>query len=244
MRVMIVENDGLHRAFARAAVEQLWAGAVEIIEAGDGAEALDLALEREPSCVVLDLQLPSTSGVEVARAIWGRRADTRILFWSNFADEAYVRGVARIVPAGSVYGYVLKSAPEERMRSALRGVFEEDHCIVDREVRGVQHRVEDRREAITDAEYEILIDVALGLTDKLIAARHGLSTRGAQSRLQHLYAKLGLAAEGEGEGGSAFNSRTRAIYLAFDRGLINIDALRREQRRLNAWLERMEKGEG
>jgi DNA-binding NarL/FixJ family response regulator len=243
MLVMIVENDGLHRAFARAAVEQLWAEAAEIIEASDGAQALDLAFEREPAYVVLDLQLPSASGVEVARAIWGRRADTRILFWSNFADEAYVRGVARIVPSGSVYGYVLKSAPEERMRSALRGVFEEDHCVVDREVRGVQHRVQDRRDAITDAEYEILIDVALGLTDKLIAARHGLSIRGAQSRLQHLYGKLGLAAEGEGDGGSAFNSRTRAIYLACDRGLINIDALRREQRRLDAWLARAEKAE-
>ncbi|RUZ56351.1 DNA-binding response regulator, partial [Mesorhizobium sp. M7A.F.Ca.US.007.01.1.1] len=35
---------------------------------------------------------------------------------------------------------------------------------------------------------------------------------------------------------SVFNSRTRAIYLAMARGLINIDALRREQDRLDAWL--------
>ena len=211
---------------------------VEVIEASDGTAALDMALERRPPYVVLDLQLPSTTGVEVARGIWNQRADTRILFWSNFADEAYVRGVARIVPPGSVYGYVLKSAPEERMHSALRGVFQEDHCIIDREVRGIQHRVQDRREAITDAEYETLIDIALGLTDKIIAARHGLSTRGAQSRLQHLYEKLGLTPETDGDapGGPVFNSRTRAIYLAFDRGLINVDALRREQRRLEAWL--------
>jgi len=238
MLVMIVENDGLHRAFVRATVEQLWADEVEIIEASDGAAALDMALERQPPCVVLDLQLPSTTGVEVARAIWSRRVDTRILFWSNFADEAYVRGVARIVPPGSVYGYVLKSAPVERMRSALRGVFREDHCVIDREVRGIQHRVQDRREAITDAEYEILIDIALGLTDKLIAQRHGLSTRGAQSRLQHLYDKLGLGPEAEGEAPASptLNSRARAIFLAFDRGLINVDALRREQRRLDLWL--------
>ncbi|MDX8432616.1 response regulator transcription factor [Mesorhizobium abyssinicae] len=237
MLIMIAENDGLHRTFARRTVEQLWPGDVEVIEAGDGEDAINLAAEREPPHVVLDLQLPKATGIEVARAIWSRRAGTHILFWSNFADEAYVRGVARIVPPGSVYGYVLKSATEEGMRSALRGVFREGHCIIDREIRGIQHRVQDRFEGITDGEYESLIDIALGLTDRAIAARRGLSIRGAQSRIKHVYDKLGIVPPEEGAGeASVFNSRTRAIYLALARGLVNIDALRREQDRLDAWL--------
>jgi DNA-binding NarL/FixJ family response regulator len=240
MLVLIAEDDGLHRAFARATIEALWPGGVEIIEAGNGDEAIRLAGQCEPPFVVLDLQLPKATGIEVARAIWNRRADTHILFWSNFADESYVRGVARIVPPGSVYGYVLKSASEEGMRSALRGVFAEGHCIIDREVRGIQHRVQDRLEGVTDSEYESLIDLALGLTDRAIAARRGLSTRGAQARLKHLYDKLGIAAPGDsgGDAASVFNSRTRTIYLALARGLINVDALRREQDHLDAWLRR------
>ena len=237
MLVMIAENDGLHRTFARRTVEQLWPGDVEVIEASDGEDAINLAAEREPPHVVLDLQMPKATGIEVARAIWNRRAGTHILFWSNFADEAYVRGVARIVPPGSVYGYVLKSATEEGMRSALRGVFREGHCIIDREIRGIQHRVQDRFEGITDGEYESLIDIALGLTDRAIAARRGLSIRGAQSRIKHVYDKLGIVPAEDGASDAAvFNSRTRAIYLAMARGLINIDALRREQDRLDAWL--------
>jgi DNA-binding NarL/FixJ family response regulator len=232
MRVLIAEDDGLHRAFARTMVETLWPEDAEVIEAADGDAAIRLAAEREPGCVVLDLQLPKATGIEVARTIWARRADTPILFWSNFADEAYVRGVARIVPPGSVYGYVLKSSSEEGMRTALRGVFREGHCIIDREVRGIQHRVEDRLAGITDCEYESLIDIALGLTDKTIALRRGLSTRGAQSRLQHLYDKLGLGGDS-----TVFNSRTRAVFLAVARGLINADVLKREQRRFDAWLE-------
>jgi DNA-binding NarL/FixJ family response regulator len=210
-----------------------------VLEASDGEDAINLAALRDPSCVVLDLQLPKVTGIEVARAIWSRRTETRILFWSNFADEAYVRGVARIVPPGSVYGYVLKSASEDGMRSALRGVLREGHCIIDREIRGIQHRVQDRLEGITDSEYESLIDIALGLTDKTIAIRRGLSTRGAQSRIQHLYDKLGLGSTAELAGGSApvFNPRTRAIYLAICRGLINVDVMRREQHRLDAWLD-------
>jgi 4-oxalocrotonate tautomerase family enzyme len=171
MLVMVAEDDGLHRAFVRSTIEHIWPGEVEVIEASDGDEAIGIAAMREPPFVVLDLQLPKATGIDVARAIWNRRAETHILFWSNFADESYVRGVARIVPPGSVYGYVLKSASEEGMRSALRGVFSEGHCIIDREVRGIQHRVQDRLEGITDGEYESLIDVALGLTDKAIAMR-------------------------------------------------------------------------
>jgi len=239
MLVMIVEDDGLHRAFVRNTIEHLWPGGVEVIEASSGDVAIDLARHREPPYVVLDLQLPQATGIEVARSIWNRRADTHILFWSNFADESYVRGVARIVPPGTVYGYVLKSASEEGMRSALRGVFTEGHCIIDREVRGIQHRVQDRLEGITDSEYESLLDLALGLTDKAIAARRGLSTRGAQARIRHLYEKLGVAMtdDGAGDGGSLFNSRTRAIYLALARGLINVDALRRAQENLDAWID-------
>ena len=239
MLVMVAEDDGLHRAFVRSTIEHLWSNEVEVIEASSGDVAIDIARRREPPYVVLDLQLPKATGIEVARSIWSRRAETHILFWSNFADESYVRGVARIVPPGTVYGYVLKSTSEEGMRSALRGVFAEGHCIIDREVRGIQHRVQDRLEGITDSEYESLLDVALGLTDKAIAARRGLSTRGAQARIRHLYEKLGVAMpeEGAAENSSVFNSRTRAIYLALARGLINIDALRREQENLDKWLD-------
>ena len=239
MHVLIAEDDALHRTFARTIVEELWPGDLEVLEASDGEDAIELAARHNPACVVLDLQLPKVTGIEVARAIWGRSAATRILFWSNFADEAYVRGVARIVPPESVYGYVLKSASEDGMRSALRGVLREGHCIIDREIRGIQHRVQDRLEGITDSEYESLIDIALGLTDKTIAMRRGLSIRGAQSRIQHLYDKFGLSTTAEFAADSApvFNPRTRAIHLAICRGLINADVMRREQRRLAAWLE-------
>ena len=87
MLVMVAEDDGLHRSFARATIEHLWPGDVEVIEASSGDVAIDLAQKRKPPYVVLDLQLPKATGIEVARSIWGIRADTNILFWSNFADE-------------------------------------------------------------------------------------------------------------------------------------------------------------
>ncbi len=238
MRLMIVENDALHRSFLRSTVEAILPDCDDIIEADDGAAAIEASRHSVPDSVILDLQMPNATGVDAAKDIWRRRPSTRILFWSNYADEAYVRGVAKIVPPEAVYGYVLKSASEERLRLAIRGVFLEDQCVIDREVRGIQQRAVDRSEGLTELEYEVLIDLALGLTDKAMAVRRGISTRGAQSRLQHLYEKLGLEQSSipAGDWGPSFNARTRTISLALARGLLNADALQREEKELARWL--------
>jgi DNA-binding NarL/FixJ family response regulator len=246
MRVLVVEDDGLHRAFLREAVERMLPECSDVVEARDGVSAVRAATEQRLDAVVMDLQMPEATGVDAAKAIWRARPDTRILFWSNYADEAYVRGVARIVPPGAVYGYLLKSASEERLRLAMRGVFIEDQCVIDREVRGVQQRAQDRLEGLTDPEYEVLLDIALGLTDRVIAARRNLSTRGVQSRLKHLYEKLGVEHGGRRDDawGSTYNARTRALFVAFARGLLNTDALRAGEEDFAGWLGQAEGADG
>jgi len=240
MQILVVEADALHRAFLKEAVERMLPECDRVFEAGDGLDAIRITSEQQLDSIVMDLQMPAATGVDAAKAIWQERPDTRILFWSNYADEAYVRGVARIVPPGAVYGYLLKSASEERLRLAMRGVFIEDQCVIDREVRGVQQRAQDRLDGLTDPEYEVLLDIALGLTDKVIAARRNLSTRGVQSRLKHLYEKLGVehAAAGERKRGATYNARTRAVSVALSRGLLNAGALRTGEEDLTDWLRR------
>ena len=49
--------------------------------------------------------------------------------------------------------------------------------MIDREIRGVQSRTQDRIEGLTDVDYEILYDISIGLTDKAISLRRKLSTR-------------------------------------------------------------------
>jgi DNA-binding NarL/FixJ family response regulator len=233
--VLIAENDPVHRAFIRSAVLQSALGEVDLLEAADGREAVDLAREHRPEQIVLDLQMPLLSGIDAARRIWSDQPTARILFWSNYADEAYVRGLSRIVPPQAAYGYLLKSASPERFRAAIDGVFLQDQCIIDREVRTIQARAEDPLDALSDAEYDMLLDICLGLTDRVIAQRHGLSTRGVQSRLQRLYAKLGVMAgeASRSDGAEPFNARTRAICVALVRGLVNADVMSRANAQLH-----------
>jgi DNA-binding NarL/FixJ family response regulator len=233
--ILIAENDDLHRGFARRIIAQVFGQNTLVLEAETGRQALQIADENTVSHAILDLQLPITSGVDVARALWERHPDTKILFWSNFADEAYVRALDRIVPAQASYGYLLKSAPEEELCSTLEAVFLRERRVVDRQIKVVQSRLANRFAGLSDTEYEGLIDIALGLTDKMIAKRRRLSVRGVQNRLRQIYEKLETANMGD-PSNALYNSRTRSITLAFERGLLNYELLRREQDKLDEWL--------
>ncbi len=232
MKVLLVEDDPLHRSYLNEAVRAALPECDTVLEAENGLTGELQARKLRAEHVVMDLQMSERNGIEAARTIWRERPDTKILFWSNYSDEAYVRGVARIVPEGATYGYVLKSASDERLKLALRSVFMESQCVIDREVRGIQQKNLGNAHGLSDAEYEILVDVALGLTDKAIAQRKKLSLRSVQNRLQQLYEKLDVyEIPGDGPAGW-YNLRMRAVAVALLRKVLNASALERAEREL------------
>lgn len=238
MKVLIVEDDPLHRSYLHESVCAALPECEAVIEAASGSEGEALARANIAAHIVMDLQMQPRTGIEAARTIWRERPGTRILFWSNYADEAYVRGVSRIVPDGAAYGYVLKSASDERLKLALRSIFIENQCVIDRAVRGTQAISFGQDGGFTEAEYEILLDVALGLTDRSIAERRGLSIRSVQNRLQQIYEKLDVYQNsGSQDNDTRFNLRARAVTTAILRKLLNYGALERAEADLQDWLD-------
>lgn len=213
--------------------------------AHNGLVALEMALGLETPLVVSDIQMPELNGIDFAKALWERNPKARIVLWSQHKDEMYVRALARIVPPETVYGYILKSNTKDRIASAIATVLFDDQCWIDPEVRKVQGRTVQGPTALSDIEYEALIDISMGLTDNLIAQRRYLSRRGVQSRLNSLYGKLGLDQEQfqSDKVGDAFNLRNRAVAVALRRGLINAFELEHEEEELQIWLKRF-KGRG
>jgi len=179
-------------------LEQLiktWEEPCQVERAPNGMVALEMALKQELPLVISDIQMPEMNGIELARNLWQRKPQARIIFWSQFKDEMYVRTLSRIVPPETVYGYILKSNTRERIISAIRTVLLDEQCWIDPEVRKVQGRAGHSQTALSDIEFEALLDISLGLTDNLIAQRRYLSRRGVQSRLNSLYNKLGIDQE-------------------------------------------------
>lgn len=223
-----------------------WEEPCRIDRAPNGLAALELALKQEQPLLISDIQMPEMNGIELARNLWQRKPQARIVFWSQFKDEMYVRTLSRIVPPETVYGYILKSNPRDRIVSAIRTVLLEEQCWIDPEVRKVQGRAGHSQTALSDIEFEALLDISLGLTDNLIAQRRYLSRRGVQSRLNSLYCKLGVDQEqfhGD-KFGDAFNLRNRAVAVALRRGLINAFELEHEEKDFQIWLKRFRSARG
>lgn len=207
-----------------------------LILSADSKHALELALQAGPSpYIITDLQMPDINGIELAKTIWEKKPLARIVFWSHYGDETYIRSLARIIPPETVYAYILKDNPSDILNKACHAVFAEDQCWVDSKLRPAQSRSHTSNSAVNDLEYEVLIDIALGLTDNMIAERRYLSRRGAQNRLKSLYNKLGVTHD-EHNNGEALNLRTRAISIAMRRGLLNSFELEHEEQLLQKWL--------
>ncbi len=243
--LVIAEDNPKDFEFLKQMVED-WDQDCATEHADNGTLALELALAHDEPLVISDIQMPKMNGVEFARALWQQKPDARIVFWSQFKDEMYVRALSKIVPPETVYGYVLKSSSREKISTAMATVLFEDQCWIDPEVRKVQGRTGHSQTALSDIEYEALVDISLGLTDNLIAQRRYLSRRGVQSRLNSLYSKLSLDQEQfqSDKVGDALNLRNRAVAVALRRGLINAFELEHEDEDLQLWLTRYKSGRG
>jgi DNA-binding NarL/FixJ family response regulator len=239
LKIIIAEDNPKDYEFLERllAEEEL---ALEPERADNGLEALKIAARYDEPLVISDIQMPEMNGVDFARALWDKRPMARIVFWSQYKDEMYVRALLRIVPPETVYGYVLKSNPRDRIGMAIRTVLVDDQCWIDPEVRKVQGRTGQSQTALSDIEYEALLDISLGLTDNLIAQRRYLSRRGVQSRLNSLYNKLGVDQQQfhSDKFGDAFNLRNRAVAIGLRRGLINAFELENEEEEFQNWLKR------
>lgn len=239
VHILVAEDNPRDAEFLEQLIKT-WDASCEVDRAHNGLVALEMALQSDLPLVISDIQMPEMNGIEFARNLWQRKPEARIVFWSQFKDEMYVRTLSRIVPPETVYGYILKSNTRERIGSAIRTVLLEEQCWIDPEVRKVQGRAGHSQTALSDIEFEALLDISLGLTDNLIAQRRYLSRRGVQSRLNSLYSKLGVDQEqfhGE-KFGDAFNLRNRAVAVALRRGLINAFELENEESEFQSWLKR------
>lgn len=239
LKILIAEDNPKDFEF----LEQLlrgWDPPCQMVRASNGKVALELALAETCPLVISDIQMPELNGIEFARSLWQEKPAARIVFWSQYKDEMYVRSLVRIVPPETVYGYILKSNTRERIASAIATVLLDDQCWIDPEVRKVQGRAGHSQTALSDIEYEALVDISLGLTDNLIAQRRYLSRRGVQSRLNSLYNKLGLDQEQfhSDKVGDGLNLRNRAVAVALRRGLINAFELEHEEAEFQDWLKR------
>ena len=239
-KVLIVEDVSALRQHMSKVLCETLGETPQIFEAANGVEGLELFQSEQPPMVVMDIVMPEMNGIKAAQHIWAANPAAKILFWSQFHREAYVRELGKIVPDDAIHGYALKSESDEKLRHALLSVFVHNNPYIDPVIRGVRGRLSGKDNILTDVEYETLIDVMLGLTDRAIAARRSISVRGVQNRLASLLAKLIKKehwALQKTAGMEIYNPRTRIMMEALKRGFVSVEELAEQEQELDEWLD-------
>ena len=238
-KLMVVDDLIALRQHIIRLIKEKVTSDLDVVEAQNGAEGLKLFRTFKPDMIVMDIVMPEMTGIKAAQQIWSEAPRTKILFWSQFHKEAYIRELGKIVPDEAIHGYALKSESDEKLLYALTSIMLHDNPYIDPIVRGVQTRLQSKDGSLSDVEYETLLDIALGLTDKAIAYRRHISVRGVQNRLSMLSAKLFKGEDvflKENAGMEVYNPRTRLVLEGLKRGLVDIDQIPQLEQELDEWI--------
>lgn len=190
---MVVDDHPMWRESVSRDLSE--AGFDVVAATGEGAQAVRIAASVRPDVIVLDLQLPDISGVDVTRGVLAAYPGASVLVLSASGEH---RDVLNAVKAGAA-GYILKSASRAEFLDAVRRIGAGDAVfspglagLVLGEFRRIASDPAPDTPRLTDREAEILRMVGTGLSYKQIAERLVLSHRTVQNHVQNTLSKLHL----------------------------------------------------
>jgi DNA-binding NarL/FixJ family response regulator len=164
-------------------------------EAADGNDVLEQATALNPDVVVMDISMPGMSGLVATRALKHAQPAVAVVALTRHEDDTFLEELLR---AGAS-GYVLKqSAPTaflQAIRAVAAGGVYVDPAMTSRVADGLlDHRpTSDRsRASISERESDVLRLIAIGHSNKEVAARLDISVKTVEVHKANAMRKLGL----------------------------------------------------
>jgi two-component system nitrate/nitrite response regulator NarL len=205
--VLVADDHPIYREGVTRAVRSR--PELELIgEAADGRAALGAIRDKRPDVAVLDVEMPSLGGVEVARAVARDELRTQVVLLSAHLESDTVYGAV----ASGVRAYLSKAWSADRICDALLAVSRGEVVLPEEVQAGLaaairSHAMSDRP-SLSRREREVLVLIAAGLTAPAGGERLHVSPATVKTHLKTLYEKLGVS------------DRAAAVAEARRRGLI------------------------
>ena len=217
--VVVAEDEALVRAGCVMLLNA--APDIEVLgQAGNGAEAVELAHALRPDVVLMDLRMPEMDGVAATSAITGPRAaggapPPKVLVLTTFNEETAVQQAL----AAGASGFLLKHAAPADLITAIRHCAAGDGWLdpsVIGSVIGALRRAGPRAHAapsalaaLTPREREVLVLMAEGRSNSEISAQLFVSDATTRTHVARIIGKTGS------------RDRTQAVVLAYQSGLMS-----------------------
>jgi DNA-binding NarL/FixJ family response regulator len=200
IRVVIVDDHPLLLEGTRRCLDAA-EGIAIVGEATEGKAALDLIGEQLPDVLLLDVQLPDISGVEVARHVRASFPRVAVLVLTGHDEAGYVRSLLK----AGIAGYLRKTASADELVAAVRAVAKGRTVLVSEAASPILFG---EIEVLTEREHEVLQHLAAGLSNAEIARALYVSQKTVEFHISHILQKLGA------------RSRVQALLKAREHGLL------------------------
>lgn len=195
IRILLADDHALVRRGVRLILDQ--EPDLEVVaEAGDGAEAVEVARAHDVDLAVMDIAMPRMTGLQATRELLALKPSLRVLMLTMHDNEQYFFQALK----SGASGYVLKSVADRDLVAACRAAMRDEPFLVPGAVTALIRNYLDRvrngeeppEQVLTAREEEVLKLVAEGHSSKEIAELLFISIKTVHRHRENLLHKLGL----------------------------------------------------
>lgn len=187
-----------------AAVIETQADMKVIAEARSGREAVACYRRERPDVLVMDVRMPDMDGIEAMIEIRREFPDARVVVLTTYQGDVQA---LRAIRSGAM-AYLLKSMLRLELVETLRAVAAgRRHIPAEVAASLAEHAADD---ALSARETEVLQQVAVGLSNKRVAAALAISEETVKAHMRSILSKLSAS------------DRTHAVTIALKRGIIDV----------------------
>jgi DNA-binding NarL/FixJ family response regulator len=208
VRVLVADDEPLVRSGLRLILDA--EPGLEVVgEAGDGAQAVELARTLRPDVVCMDVRMPGVDGLRATELVLRLPDPPRVLVVTTFEHDGYVLDALTV----GASGFLLKRAGADEMVQAVRTVAVGQSLLYPQALRDLvrtRQRATTGAPVLTPREREVLGLVAEGMTNAEIATALVVGVETVRTHVASVLAKLQA------------RDRTQAVVLGYRAGLVDL----------------------
>lgn len=194
IKVMLADDHALMREGIKHLLE--FDGTVEVIaEANDGVECLEKLKTVKPDLLLLDINMPVMSGLDVLEELKRKKNSIKVLMLTVHSEVEYLIHAVDI----GANGYILKDSGSSELKQAIDVILNGDSYIQPSLLPALNSRLinrdtdKEKLKSLTRRELEILKQIAGGMFNKEIAINLNISERTVKNHISNIFKKIDVS---------------------------------------------------
>ncbi len=155
----------------------------------NGRDAIDQLDALDPDVVLMDLNMPEIGGLTATEIMLERRPGTRIVIMTMHDNPEYISSAL----SHGAMGYLLKDVPTDEIKQAIDVVMRGERYLCTGAQGSIAPKANNAREALTEREQTILLQLASGKSNKEVAGILDISVRTVETHRKNIKRKLGIS---------------------------------------------------